>query len=258
MLSRAYQIGNEEISVLVTIAANIGSALTPIGNPQNIIIWRYFHINFYKFILYMLPFSTIGTVILISISYFIFRKIEIKEGLFLTSIKLNKKLVYSSLIVLVLDVVLAQYGLELYTIILTAVVFLIIDKDILVKLDYPFILIFAFIFIDFRELSVILEKLSMIPPLHSNIEILLLSIILSQFISNIPATITLVDHVKTWEILVLGVNLAGVGFITGSIANIIKYRMTRMDLKKFHLYTIPFFLILIIIFVSLVMLHIFY
>jgi len=251
-LARIYGLNSEDLVILVTIAANIGSALTPIGNPQNIIIWKHFHINFYKFILTMVPLTFIGSILLILISYIIFRNLQIRRKIILPNIKLDKKLLYISIISLIIDVVLAEYELGVYTIVLTIIIFLIIKRDILFRLDYPLIVIFAFMFIDFREISVLLTRMNIIPVLNSGFEIMIISIILSQFISNVPATITLLNHVNSWVAFALGVNIGGVGFILGSMANIITIRLSKVNLRKFHLYTIPYITILSVIFLYII------
>lgn len=77
------------------------------------------------------------------------------------------------------------------------------------------------------------------------------SALLSQAISNVPATITLLGHVSSWLPLALGVNIVSVGLVTGSMANLITLRLAGLDINKFYRYFIPFFAALLALFLLL-------
>ncbi len=235
--------------VLTTISANMGSSLTPIGNPQNIIIWQYYKLDFIDFVYAMVPFLLIGITILIIYLFVGVKKfIGYKQcgRTLVPRIRLNKKLFVTSIILLTLNVLLAQLGLQVYGLVVTVVIYGILEKTLVLGLDYVLIFIFAFMFIDFNELSHIIDTLNMIPQLKTSFHVILLSCLLSQVISNVPTTITLVGHIPSplWKALALGVNLGGVGFIVGSMANIIALRMSYLNLKTFHKYALPYFAIM--------------
>ena len=50
---------------LMTISANLGSMLTPIGNPQNLYLYSISNFSVIKFILIMLPYTIISVVLLL-------------------------------------------------------------------------------------------------------------------------------------------------------------------------------------------------
>ena len=52
------------VITLQTIAANLGSMLTPVGNPQNLYLYSTFHIPIQRFILLMLPLSALSAIML--------------------------------------------------------------------------------------------------------------------------------------------------------------------------------------------------
>ena len=54
------------VIVLQTIAANLGSMLTPIGNPQNLYLYGLSGLSIREFLLYMLPFSAVSAVLLLA------------------------------------------------------------------------------------------------------------------------------------------------------------------------------------------------
>ncbi len=67
--SKRIDISRSEIIALVVLAANTGSIMTPFGNPQNIIIWKYYDVDLLFFIYSMIPYSLIGLVVLIIYTY---------------------------------------------------------------------------------------------------------------------------------------------------------------------------------------------
>ncbi len=236
-----------DLAVLVTIAANIGSALTPFGNPQNIIIWRHYHITILNFMLEMTPFFLISTGILLIFALMenlSLRKVKIP------TVRLDMKLAISALVILSLNLVLAQIGLYWMGLLISLIASSILRREVLLKIDIPLIIIFCLLFMDFGELSYLIGVWRVIPPI-TGFEIVLTSSIISQLMSNVPATITLLNHISNWRALAIGVNLGGTGFITGSMANIITLRLTKIDLKKFHEVSIPYFLALLSCFLLL-------
>jgi len=103
-------------------------------------------------------------------------------------------------------------------------------------------------FIDFNEISYLLTKHKI---LITNSFILrnsmVFSALLSQIISNVPATIILINIVPSWKPIVLGVNIGGLGLISGSMANIITLRLTNININKFHKYSIPLFITILLV-----------
>lgn len=57
--------------VMMTIAANLGSMLTPIGNPQNLYLYSASHMRIGEFVLLMLPYAVAALVLLVgAIAFF--------------------------------------------------------------------------------------------------------------------------------------------------------------------------------------------
>lgn len=59
------------VVILQTIAANLGSMLTPIGNPQNLYLYGKSGMTFEKFIILMLPYTVLSLVMLLISSFVI-------------------------------------------------------------------------------------------------------------------------------------------------------------------------------------------
>ncbi|WP_297465488.1 SLC13 family permease, partial [Thermococcus sp.] len=65
---------------LSAIAANAGSALTPIGNPQNVIIWQTYGLSVGAFVWAMLPFVLLWLLLLLAFALSVGdRRLEVGE-----------------------------------------------------------------------------------------------------------------------------------------------------------------------------------
>ena len=236
---------------LATIAANIGSSLTPIGNPQNIIIWQRYRLGFTAFTASMAPFTLLGLLLLAAYTMLLLRPGKGREGGSPGGapppVRLHRPLLLVSLLLLVLDVSLAELGLPVYAAIATAAAYALVERSVLWSIDYTLIAVFALMFTDFREASSLASKTLSLGALHGARQVLLVAVALSQAVSNVPATIMLVDHVPHyyWRALAVGVNLGGVGLVTGSMANIITLRMGGLKTQTLHKYTLPYFTLLL-------------
>ena len=67
---------------------------------------------------------------------------------------------------------------------------------------------------------------------------------LSQIMSNVPATILLSQYSSDWQHLAWGADVGGFGLVIGSLASLIALRLGRQPggLRAFHAWSLPFFL----------------
>ena len=146
------------IIVLLTIAANLGSMLLPMGNPQNIYLFNLSGLNFYDFIRLMLPFAFVSLGLLLGITVI---KIS-REGIsyrnnFSSEVSLFRLLPYFVLFILC---VLAVAGLlaksMLLIVVLSAVLFL--HPRLLLTADYGLLLTFV-CFLSLSAISIVLTSL---------------------------------------------------------------------------------------------------
>jgi len=246
-----YRITGDDPSdmlVLVTISANVGSALTPFGNPQNIIIWSHFHIHAISFLRVSFPFFLLSSILLIIFSL---RLSGEGEGLArVVPIRMDLKSAISAVLLLAVNLVLASYGYYLMGVVVSLLISLMVRKEVIGGVDVPLLAIFTFLFMDFGQLSHVLGSMGVIPHLDG-VALLATSALLSQVISNVSATITLLNHTTDWRSLLVGVNLGGTGFIVGSMANFITLRIADLKLWKFHRIAVPFFLASAAVFICL-------
>ena len=247
-MSRILNTDSAVYAALVTIAVNAGSAMTPIGNPQNVIIWQHYRVPFHVFTGSLAPFTLISMLVLLAYSQAIAsRSRSAGPATAPPSVKVNKVLVSASLTLLILDVVLAQYGLALLAAAITVVTLILIRSEVVTGADYPLMAIFILMFADFRGLAHLAASafagVSICGPLAG----ILVPAVLSQVVSNVPATLLLIGHVSSWSALAVGANLGGVGTVTGSLANVIALRLAGMSAKEFHKITLPYFALLTVV-----------
>ncbi len=101
-------------------------------------------------------------------------------------------------------------------------------------------------FIDFEMLN----RLESIKNLMNSIQmnfynVLNISIILSQIISNVPAAIFMSHFSNNYLAIAYGTDIGGNGLLIGSLANIIALRFLKNPKAyiEFHKYSFPFFIL---------------
>ncbi len=103
---------------------------------------------------------------------------------------------------------------------------LILDRSLLKKVDYALLATFVcfFIFVgNIARIEVISSGISHLLTGH----VLLISALLSQFISNVPAAVMLAGFTDHGTELMLGVNLGGLGTMIASLASLISFQFYR-------------------------------
>jgi Na+/H+ antiporter NhaD/arsenite permease-like protein len=255
VVSKKTKMPMMETIILQTIAANIGSSLTPMGNPQNLFIYSYYAIRPLPF------FSTVLFVAILGISslYLLIIKLHKRElKVVLTPLQIEdwkKPTVWG----IVLAIIIASiFGVISYqaAFIVTLITVIILNVKLLLKIDYLLLLTFIcfFIFIGNVSNSNTLQATAS-ESLRDSDSVYFSSIFLSQFISNVPASILLAQFTTDWKPLLLGVNIGGLGTIIASMASVISYKLfiqanpneSKRYLIKFSLYNFSFLVFLTII-----------
>lgn len=252
IIGQKAEIAKVETVILQTIAANIGSSLTPMGNPQNLFIFSYYRLGTMEF------FSTVGLLAVMGIfllGVFVFRmeRQELKINLPKRPLKEYKKtaiwgIVFTIIIVSIMGGI--SYQLAFLAVLLTV---LFSDRSLLLKIDYLLLFTFICFFIFIGNLSHIVAVHAFVHQvLHSTSSVYFGSILASQVISNVPASILLSKFTGDWQALLLGVNVGGLGTLVASLASLISYKLFSSDhmkarkeyLVKFTIYNFGFLIIL--------------
>ena len=208
------------VTVFQTIAANLGSMATPVGNPQNLYLYAFYNLSIGDFFSVTLPLTAFSFVILVSASIALLPRILPEQSLKKAGIRSNGQLLmYLALFILCLLTVFRVIPYVLTTVITVAVLF-VIDRKLLKQVDYTLLLTFVCFFTvseNLGRVDIIREFLQQL--LDKNT--LLTAIATSQVISNVPAAIVLSGFSDQWQHLLAGVNIGGLGTPIASLASLI-------------------------------------
>lgn len=249
------------VIVLETIAANLGSMLTPLGNPQNLYLYGLAGMSLIKFIKLMLPYSVVAFVMLAATTIWAVKSapVVLKEKTSYERTKRDKAqilmYVFTFFISILVVARLIDYPQGLIIVIAITLIF---DRKVLSKPDYSLLFTFIFLFIFIGNMKRIPEVSSAINSLVSKNEVAV-SIGLSQVISNVPAAILCSGFTDKIEKLIIGTNLGGLGTLIASMASLISFKqygyIDGADKKKYMVvFTVANILFLIVMYFIYIML----
>ena len=235
--------------ILETLAANLGSMLLPIGNPQNLSLYNYFSMSLGHFLITMLPFTLLSFLLLIgAVHLFIPNDGTVKKAneIVAAEKKAEKKatkkesgkesgkesekesesknktrllLLYAILFVIAVLTVarIVDYKLAFPAV---AVITLCVKPRLFKEVNYRLLITFVFFY-------VLIGNLGRIPAFHdwlvsiTKTNPLLISVAASQVISNVPAAVLFSSFTPSADNLLIGVNLGGLGTLIASMASLI-------------------------------------
>lgn len=211
-----------------TIAANLGSMLTPIGNPQNLYLYSLSGMKIGEFLRLMMPYTAVSGILLAIVIFVLSaRRQKILADALIqkeeSTQTWRKNTVYLVLFVLCLLVVLRILP---YQVVLFGVVVCVffMDRSVLVSVDYCLLLTFISFFIFTGNMGNVPVMREVLENLVNGRE-LGVGILASQFISNVPAALLLSGFTKDYQTLLLGVNIGGLGTLIASMASLISYKI---------------------------------
>lgn len=224
---------------LQTVAANLGSMATPVGNPQNLFLYAHFSLSMGDFLSLLLPLTLISLVGLAAAGLYFGGKgwisVSFPEQVRLTSPKhLALYLVLFGLCLLSVCRIL-PYGI--LTVIVIAAL-LLARRQLLGQVDYMLLLTFVCFFIFSGNLGQMPAVRSALGDLLARSP-LLCSAAASQVISNVPAAVLLSGLTEDWKGLLAGVDVGGLGTPVASLASLIsmKFYLRSREAKP-----LPYFL----------------
>ena len=242
--------------VLQTLAANCGSMLTPLGNPQNLFLFQQMSAGLTDFVKVTFPYTALSAAFL----FFALLKIPSRTILVKahsstsktsqesednTDNKTDEKKNVSRKSLLAKEIIFAL--LFIYCIlcvlrllpkwsaaILVFIMLLVFDRKSLLNIDYMLLLTFCAFFIftgNIASLEGIKEALTSRVQGHE----FLTSVLVSQVISNVPATLLLFPFTQNTSALLAGVNAGGMGTLVASLASLISYKIYSASRQKLSL-----------------------
>lgn len=248
-----------KLVVLETIAANLGSMATPIGNPQNLYLYSISDLTAGEFMQAVLPYAGLSLILLVIVVF-----VGKDEPLLDVSVKdeqekraekkagrvLGQAMPLLILLILCLLVVfrILPYQPVLICVIL---VILVIKRKLYLSVDYFLLLTFLCFFVFIGNMKRIPQVSEFLVSAVQGRE-LLAGILTSQIISNVPAAILLSGFSSDYSALLTGVNLGGLGTLIASLASLISFKFFVKEypdkkvafLKVFTIWNLRFLLVL--------------
>ena len=248
-------LGSERLTcftvVMMTIAANLGSMFTPVGNPQNLYLYSISHMGMGEFLLLMLPY-TLGALVLLALVVWLFGRsgvhgtgardagslaagVQVAEAKGAGAsadapehVSLARMLPWLAVFACALLSVAHVLPFQV-TVVAALAVGIVVDRKALANVDYALLVTFVafFVFVgNMGRIQVVDEFIAQMVTGHE----LAVSVVASQVLSNVPAAILLSGFTSNWPALIVGTNLGGLGTLIASMASLISYKQLALVL----------------------------
>lgn len=247
------------VITMENIAAIRGSLLMPFGSPQNLFLYGKAGVNTWHFMLHMLPLCVMSALLLIVFVFILYRKnpgekiSASADRMVWTPEGRVRRIGYVALFILILAVIVSRTELWPWAVGVVLFTILILDRKILLKVDYVLLVTFLCFFVFSSSIAANPGIAGVLKKAVSGSEYWW-AIGISQVISNVPATIVLYPFTENFAGLIYGADTAGLCSLIGSLASVINYRIYvreypgegRKFIRVFTLISWAFFLIVVI------------
>ncbi|WP_081367749.1 SLC13 family permease [Ruminococcus flavefaciens] len=211
--------------VLESAAANLGSMMTPVGNPQNLFLYDKYGLTAMTFVKTMLPVGALGLAAVLLLTLFLPKdKCEAPKRND-NKLPVIKAAVYTGVFVLCIAAVFRLVP-DWVCLIAAIAAALICDVKLLLKIDYILLATFVCFFVFVGNIARIDAVSEFFYGILTGRE-LIVSALLSQLISNVPAAVMLAEFTDNGTQLLLGVDIGGFGTIIASMASLIAFQIYR-------------------------------
>lgn len=263
ILSLLKSLNRNPVPYLIALAtsANVGSAATIIGNPQNMLIGMASGIDFARFMLLLSPAAFAGLLIIIIVMRLLFRNEFVSEKFEPVRelpFSVYKPLLIKSLIagLVMIAGLLGGFSIPLSALTSSAILLFtrrLKPERVFKEIDFSLLVFFACLFILTNTLGTLLspEQFQKSASLINSLGmpgVTFISAVLSNLISNVPAVLLLGEFAGNfsnrelfWSILSMSATFAGNLTIMGSVANLIVAESAKKQNVHltFYAYLIP-------------------
>lgn len=209
--------------VMQTIAANLGSMATPVGNPQNLYLCNKFFPDLGEFFKIVLPITALSFVLICLVLIFVKKeKVAFSTDEKVETLSKKKIAIWTILFALCLLSVFKIIN-EWVLLALIFVVVLLLDRKVFKKVDYSLLVTFVFFFIFAGNIA----RIDAISVFLKNImleQAEICALLVSQVISNVPAAVMLSNFTDNGKALLQYTNIGGLGTIVASLASLISFK----------------------------------
>jgi len=211
------------VVVLQTAAANLGSMLTPVGNPQNLYLYSYYDFTAAAFFrVTFLPWSLSLALLLLLCLGLPRRRSAVYLGQ-APEVDVRRIRVCLALLAVCLLAVFRLIGWPVLLLILAAAL-LAYDRSMLRQADFALLATFAAFFIFAGNLAR-LEAVDRLLTAALRGREYIAAVLASQVISNVPAALLLSGFTPEGRELLLGVDVGGLGTPIASLASLISLKL---------------------------------
>ena len=229
------------VVVMQTIAANLGSMFTPIGNPQNIYLHGISGMNIGSFLLLMLPYTLVSFVLLAVYCLYLGKKCDkgdakapfqtFRDMTARTHLQGGTRDIIRYLLLFALSLMTVAGRIPyLVTLGIVLVVMVLFDRKLFAKIDYALLMTFVGFFVFIGNMGRVSVFRDFLQGMMEGNEVLT-AVVSSQVISNVPAALLLSGFTENYEALIVGTNLGGLGTLIASMASLISYKYVVKENK---------------------------
>ena len=211
------------IVVLQTVAANLGSMLTPVGNPQNLYLYSRYDLGMGAFFRITAPIWALSLLLTLLLGLVLPRaelRVELGEE---PGMDRGKLALYLGLFAVCLLAVFRVISWQMMLCVVVAAL-LALDRKMLRSADFMLLLTFVAFFVFAGNLARLDTVDRLLRRLLSGHEYLT-ALLLSQVISNVPAALLLSGFTDNARELLLGVDIGGLGTPVASLASLISLKL---------------------------------
>ncbi len=240
LIFKRIKLSSLRLIVLETLAANLGSCFTPMGNPQNLFLFSYYGFSALEFFALTARIAIPSLFILVFIILILTRKKIAEHGGYEEVHELTGNLLQTQRSFVKVDFRTFFYAVDFVVCLLTVfhvvnylimlgltiVIMLACNFRLFKKVDYSLLLTFVGFFIFTKTLSTVPAFSNFVQSLLSSpLKTYLTGIAASQVISNVPAALLLSGFTQNGAMLLLGVNVGGLGTLIASMASVISFKL---------------------------------
>jgi Na+/H+ antiporter NhaD/arsenite permease-like protein len=247
-IDRVARIPRQRLVIFEALAVNAGSTFSPIGNPQNLLLWQHSGLGFFRYVAALAPTGAVLLVVLLIACGLAFpgQPVQLQESP-VEQARLDTPLLAGSLVLLVAMVAALQWGFAVPAALFVVAIGLVGFRRVLARVDWLLLVTFAAMFVGLGHLAALPWVQMHIGALawHDPRIAYVGGIALSQVISNVPAAVLLQSYVPDLTLLAAAVNVGGSGLMIGSLANLIALRLdgSRGIGWRFHAWSIPYLVV---------------
>ena len=230
------------VVVMQTIAANLGSMLTPVGNPQNLYLYGKAGLSVGGFLMLMLPYTLLSLVLLTGWSLLQggacpqipksgSGPAEEMTGEGFPQGKGIRCLLMAYLALFLLCLLAVGHILPWQAAFLAVGITLFLtDRQVFKRVDYSLLVTFTGFFIFVGNAGRIPVFRDLLQDMIAGREVYT-AILVSQIISNVPAALLLSGFTEDFAGLIIGTNLGGLGTLIASMASLISYKYVAKEVS---------------------------